>query len=159
MPTPPNWKAWIAASALPCRIWAKAEELREHVEVECACLGVPKLVSTPAAYGAMADAFATLTASGKPVVVILCAPLNDTEWYCHNGSSAFTVNGLALVDLACEVQSVGAETLRRARLLLELARLHHEAFAAAVATAAFRAAEARAQNQLTPLVIVAPDAP
>ena len=42
VPTPPNWKALIAASALPCRIRAKAEELREHVEVECAFLGVPK---------------------------------------------------------------------------------------------------------------------
>ena len=28
-PTPPNWKALIAASALPCKIKAKAEELQE----------------------------------------------------------------------------------------------------------------------------------
>ena len=28
-PTPPNWKALIAASALPCKITAKAEELQE----------------------------------------------------------------------------------------------------------------------------------
>ena len=80
MPSPPNWKAWIAASALPCRIKAKAEELREHVEVECAFLGVPKLVSTPAAFGAVPGALAALTASGQPLVVILCAPLNETEW-------------------------------------------------------------------------------
>ena len=147
-PSPPNWKALIAASALPCRIRPKAEELCEHVEVECAFLGVPKLVSTPAAFGAAPGAFTTLTATGKPLVVILCAPLNDTEWYCHDGESAFTIDKLALVDLSCEVQSVNAETLRRGKRLLDLARLHHEAFAAAVATAAFRAAEARAQKSL-----------
>ena len=96
----------------------------------------------------MPGSFTALTASGKPVVVILCAPLNDTEWYCHDGESAFAIDKLALVDLACEVEFVGADTLRRGKRLLELARLHHEAFAAAVATAAFRATEARAQKQL-----------
>jgi hypothetical protein len=61
----------IAAAALPCRIWAKAEELREHVEVEYAFLGVPKLMSAPPTYGMMVPgAFTALTASGKPLVVI-----------------------------------------------------------------------------------------
>ena len=151
-PTPPNWKALIAASALPCKIKAKAEELQEYVEAECAFLGVPKMVSIPAAYGAMVPgALAALTASDKPLVVILCAPLNDTGWYCHDGSSAFTSNGLALVDLTCEVEFVGEDTLRRGRRLLDLARLHHEAFAAAVTTAAFRAAKAPLKTPLFPI--------
>jgi hypothetical protein len=145
VPSPPNWKALIAASALPYKVRVRAEELREHGEVECAFLGVSKLVSSPAAYGAVPGAFTALTATGKPVVVILCAPLNDTEWYCHDGESAFTIDKLALVDLACEVQDVPADTRRRGRRLLELARLHHEAFPAAVATAAFRATKVRAQ--------------
>ena len=112
VPTPANWKAWIAASALPCRIRARVQELCEHVEVECAFLGVPKQISTPVAYGAVPGALTALTSIDQPVVVILCAPLNDTEWYCHDGQSAFEIDSLALVDLACEVQDVSADTLR-----------------------------------------------
>ena len=83
---------------------------------------------------------------------LCCSQRGRVEWCSQNALRYYgrigyddCYNGLALVDLACEVQYVNADTLRRGRRLLELARLHQEAFAAAVATAAFRAEAARAR--------------
>ena len=79
---PPNWVASLAASRLPTLIETTTRELREHDEVENVFLGVPKRVSPQRAYGALVPgAVIALSASGKPNVVILCAPIMDEEWW------------------------------------------------------------------------------
>jgi len=154
VPTPPNWKARIAATRLLCRLSDVTRTLQEHVEVECEFLGVPKVKPSSVVYGAMAPGDVTvLTASGRPVVGILCAPLTDTEWYCHAGENAFSTDGLFLADVTCEVQNVSAEDVRRGGRLLELAQRHHEALSATIATAAFRAAKGRVDRHLRPVSV------
>ena len=150
VPIPPNWDALMAASLLPSRTEATTRELQENAEVESVFLGVPKRVSPQRAYGALVPGAAiALVALGKPVAVILCASVNDEKWYCHNGENDFNVDGLFICDATCEVEFACADAIEGVNNLLERARLHNEAFSVVVATAAFRAAEARARKNLT----------
>ena len=149
-PLPQSWDARIAAAALPGKVKAETNKLQEHVDVECTFLGVPKAMPPATTYGAMRPrGVLALSAPGKPILVILCAPLCDWEWYCLACEDKFKADALFLADLQCEVEHVHPDTIREAERLLEQVCIHHEAFCVAVAKAAVRAAEIRARKTLT----------
>ncbi len=136
VPTSSDWKARISAAGVARVIQDVTRELQEHIEVECEFLGVLKETCSPETHGATVPGdVRILTASDEAVVVILCAPLNDHEWYCHASEHALHPSGLFLADLCCEVQYVCADALRRGAHLLELANVHREAFRVTVAAA------------------------
>ena len=102
---PRSLKTFVTASGMPRRIRAKVAELSEQsVEVGCACLGVPKSMSWTSSrpYGAwLPGAFTSLASRSGPEVVILCAPVTETEWYCLSEQSALTIDGLFVADMGC----------------------------------------------------------
>ena len=64
-----------------------------------------------------------LSGDGNPVLVILCAPLNEYEWYCHDGRASFDDGGLFLAELQCDVTRVCSDIFESAQRLVEIARL------------------------------------
>ena len=146
MPTP--WKTQLLALGVPRRIRSKVAELDdEGVEAGCAFLGVPKLVPSISSrlHGArLPGAFTCLMSRSGPVVVLLCAPVAETVWYCLSEQSALTTDGLFVADMADEAQSITPEVLDRCTRLQDLARSRQEEFSAIVLVAAFRAEVARA---------------
>ena len=79
-----------------------AHGLRKDIGMECTLLGSPKAIPIAVGYGHMQPGGVTaLHASEKPILVILCAPLNDDEWYCHDGRSTFDKERLFFADLQC----------------------------------------------------------
>ena len=144
------WKTCVAALGVPRRIRAKVAELGEDgVEVGCACLGVPKLMPSTSSrrHGAwLPGAFTSLISWSGPIVVLLCAPVAETEWYCLSEQSAFTIEGLFVADMSGEMQSITPEVLDRGTRLRDLAWSRRVEFSAIVLVAAFRAEVTRARR-------------
>ena len=145
-----SWKTCVAALGVQRRIRAKVAEFGgDGVEVGCAYLGVPKLmISTSSGrHGAwLPGAITSLTSWSGPIVILLCAPVDETEWYCLSEQSAFTSEGLFVADMSCETQSVTPGVLDRGRRLRDLAWSRREEFSAVVLVAAVRAEVTRARR-------------
>ena len=145
-----SWKTCVAALGVQRRIRAKVAEFGgDGVEVGCAYLGVPKLMLSPSSHrhGAwLPGAVTSLTSSSGPIVILLCAPVDETEWYCLSEQSAFTSEGLFVADMSCETQSITPGVLDRGRRLRDLASSRREEFSAVVLVAAVRAEITRARN-------------
>ncbi len=146
---PRSLKTFVTASGMPRRIRTKVAELCEQsIEVGCAFLGVPKFMSSTSSrrYGAwLPGAFTSLASCSGPEVVLLCAPVTETEWYCLSEQSALTIDGLFVADMGCEVHSVTPEVLDRGTRMQDIARSRQEEFSAIVLVAAFRAEVERAR--------------
>ena len=147
---PRSLKTFVTASGVPRRIRTKVAELSEQgVEVGCAFLGVPKFMSSISSRqcGAwLPGAYTSLASHSGTEVVILCAPVTETEWYCLSEQSVLTTDGLFVADMGCEVHCVTPEVVDRGKRLQDIARSRQEEFSAIVLVAAFRAEVERARR-------------
>ena len=147
---PTSWKTRVPALGVQRRIRSKLAELDEKgVEAGCAFLGVPKLVPLTSSrlHGAwLPRAVKNLMSRSGSVLVLLCAPVAETEWYCLSEQSELTMDGLFVADIADEALSITPEVLDRGARLQDRARSRKEEFSAIVLVAAFRAEVTRARR-------------
>ena len=149
---PRSLKTCVATFGILPSIRCKVAELSgQGVELGCAFLGVPKLMSSTSPHPPGAwfpGAFTCLSSCSGPEAVLLCAPVAETEWYCLSEQSGLTIDGLFAVDImGCETQFVTPAALERGTRLQDFARARQEEFSAVVLVAAFRAEVERARRE------------
>ncbi len=142
--------AALSATCLTSKIHDVVEEMTfdNDVQVEGVFLGAPKYLllykSSKASH--LPGSICQLTSACGVVVVFLCAPVSENEWYVSEanfaveGEHMFDENLLLLADLSCE--SVGPwseEASRKALLLCQASRRYPEAVGSVISLGAMRA--------------------
>jgi len=153
VPLPKEWRARLAATALPRKAAAAAEGMAQLLGgVRCTILGVPKAVELPLEPGMLLPGASIVveTRFERELPILLCAPLSGNLWYAHRGSlqgqfldtaAPFKVGDLEQVDVDIQVEPASPDCLNS---LVRAAMEYPVAFAEVVAYAGWVAETERA---------------
>ncbi len=150
MPFPRASLAALSATCLASKLRDIVDELTfdNNVEVEGVFLGAPKQLTLHRSNNAshLPGSILQFISAHGVVVVFLCAPVSDTEWYVSeanfaaDGEYIFDESLLMLADLSCEyVGSWGREASCKAQLLYEASQQYPEAAGRVISLGAMRA--------------------
>ena len=150
VPFPRASLAALSATCLVSKVSDVVEELTfdNNVQVEGVFLGAPKQLTLHGSGTAshLPGSILQLTSARGVVVVFMCAPVSETEWYVSEanfaaeGEQIFDESLLMLADLSCEcIDPWSEEASHKALLLSEASRRYPEAVGSVISLGAMRA--------------------